>query len=227
MTIQYFIRRDPTDILPYLEAICTQADSERDALGFLQEAAYGECIRQRKLLLLLCKDNEKIEYAGHLMFGGIFPQLKVRQISIAPKHRRQGHATTLLRALISQGEQEGYLSIVANVATDLSANAFYEKNGFLTSRLKAGGAVRNRTAATKKGKHFRIQTPKGEEVITFLDSEHPGWEKFFSDSSLSSRQANSVSDDDGIAGISLLTMAASIDQPSRAIVCVQQQHPFS
>jgi ribosomal protein S18 acetylase RimI-like enzyme len=145
MAKRYFIRRDFADILPFLDAVRAQADSERKALGFLPEPAYAEAARQRKLILLISQDGDRSAYAGHLLFGGIFPILRVRQIAIASKSKRNGQATTLLRALIAQGEKEGYLSVVANVATDLSgANAFYERNGFLTAHLKAGGKTRNR-----------------------------------------------------------------------------------
>jgi predicted nucleic acid-binding protein/ribosomal protein S18 acetylase RimI-like enzyme len=145
MAKRYFIRRDFADISPFLDAVRAQADSERKALGFLPEPAYAEAARQRKLILLISQDGDRSAYAGHLLFGGIFPILRVRQIAIASKSRRNGQATTLLRALIAQGEKEGYLSVVANVATDLSgANAFYERNGFRTAHLKAGGKTRNR-----------------------------------------------------------------------------------
>jgi GNAT superfamily N-acetyltransferase len=145
MVERFLIRRDPIEVVPFLDSIRSQADGERKALGFLAESAYVESARQRKLVLLIAQDGENISYVGHLLFGGIFPILRVRQIVIAPKYRRSQHATTLLRALVAQGEREGYLNIVANVATDLSAaNAFYESNGFLSSRLKAGGISRNR-----------------------------------------------------------------------------------
>src|SRR5207249_1030183 len=108
-------------IFPFLESISAQADSERDALGFLPQAAYAEAARQRKLILLVAQDGEKTSYAGHLLFGGIFPILRVRQIVVATNYRRQHHASLLLRTLIAQGENEAYLNLVANVATDLTA----------------------------------------------------------------------------------------------------------
>ena len=50
-----------------------------------------------------------------------------------------------MRALTSQAEHEGYLSISATVAADLhSANRFYERNGFKLVRCKTGGQTRNR-----------------------------------------------------------------------------------
>jgi predicted nucleic acid-binding protein/ribosomal protein S18 acetylase RimI-like enzyme len=157
MAERYFIRRDYVDISPFLDAIRAQADSERDALGFLPESAYAEAARQRKLILLISQDGSKSSYAGHLLFGGIFPLLRVRQITVTPKSRRNGQATTLLRALIAQGEKEGYLSVVANVATDLiGANSFYERNGFLSARLKDGGKSRNRKINVRI---LQLQTP--------------------------------------------------------------------
>lgn len=101
MTTRYLIRREFSDIAPFLDAIRAQADSEREALGFLPEPAYAEAARQRKLILLICQKEDQSTYAGHLLFGGIFPSLRVRQISIAPPFRRCGHATNLLRTLIS------------------------------------------------------------------------------------------------------------------------------
>lgn len=157
MAEHYFIRRDYVDISPFLSAIRVQADSEREALGFLPESAYAEAARQRKLILLLSQTGDRISYAGHLLFGGIYPAMRVRQISVAPGFRRSGQATTLLRALIAQGEKEGYLSIVANVATDLAgANAFYERNGFVSVRLKQGGKARNRRINVRI---LQLQTP--------------------------------------------------------------------
>ncbi len=157
MAEQYLIRRNFADILPFLDSIGTQADSERNALGFLPEAAYAEAAQQRKLILLLSQDQDKIGYVGHLLFGGMFPILRVRQIVVAARYRQQGHATTLLRALVAQAENEGYLNIVANVATDLNtANSFYERHGFLSTRVKAGGKTRNRTINVRI---LQLETP--------------------------------------------------------------------
>jgi predicted nucleic acid-binding protein/GNAT superfamily N-acetyltransferase len=163
MSIRLLIRRDFADISPLLDTIRAQADSERRSLGFLPEAAYAEAARQRKLILLVSDDRGEISYVGHLLFGGIFPTLRVRQIVITPKLRRLKHASTLLRSLVSQGEKEGYLNIVANVASDLSeANAFYERNGFVSSRLKAGGKTRNRTINVRI---LQLETPS---LITYM-----------------------------------------------------------
>ena len=163
MDRQYSIRRDFADIFPFLGAIRAQADTEREALGFFPEAAYEEAARQRKLIVLLSKEKDKSSYAGHLLFGGIFPILRIQQISIAKQHRRHGHATTLLRALIAQGEKESYLNIIANVATDLAAaNLFYEKNGFVSTRLKVGGTSRGRKINVRI---LQLETPS---LVSFM-----------------------------------------------------------
>ncbi len=145
MSISYLIRRGTKDVFPFLEAIRTQADSERTALGFLPLPAYAEAAQQRKIFLLLASEEGRLSYAGHLLFGGMLPTLRVVQMVISSEHRRRGLATMLLRALIAHGEKENYYSIVAKVASDLTAaNSFYECNGFATSHLKRGGQSRNR-----------------------------------------------------------------------------------
>ncbi len=94
MSGRYHIRRDFQHVGPWLGAIRTHADDERNALGFLPEPAYAEAARQRKVILRLSEDGGTQFYVGHLLFGGIFPILRVRQISIAKKCRRQGTRTT-------------------------------------------------------------------------------------------------------------------------------------
>lgn len=146
MNPNYFVLRNYSDIEPFLNNVIAQADKERTALGWLPPAAYTEAARQGKLLLLVAETGKARSYAGHLLFGGIFPTLRVGQTCIANEHRRRGHATTLIRTLVAKGEKEGYLAIVANVASDLTAaNKFYGVNGFATSRSKRGGSSRNRT----------------------------------------------------------------------------------
>ena len=172
MTVAYFLRREFAEIVPFLNAISTQADRERQALGFLPAPAYEEAARQRKLFLLLAEDGGVLRYAGHLLFGGIFPQLRVRQICVDPAYRRRGNATRLLRSLKSHGETEGYLSIVANIASDLqAANSFYERNGFTTQRLKSGGLVRKRTINVKT---LRLETPSLITLMTEASGSLPG-----------------------------------------------------
>lgn len=164
MAIRYSIKRDFSNIREYLEQVTAQADQEREALGFLPAPAYEDAGRQGKLLVLLAHRDRQPEYGGHLLFGGAFPNLRVRQICVPPNWRRHGNATKLLRSLKSIGESEGYLSITANVASDLtSANAFYERNGFTTRRIKAGGAARKRVINVKT---LTLDTPNLIEMMS-------------------------------------------------------------
>jgi hypothetical protein len=88
MKLNYLIRREFVELHPFLDEIRVQADSDRNSLGFLPEPAYAEAARQRKIILLLAQDGNATSYVGHLLFGGIFPILRVRQITIAPAYRR-------------------------------------------------------------------------------------------------------------------------------------------
>ena len=113
------IERDPSAILKFSDTIQAEADKEREALGFLPSAAYRERILQGKLILLVASSNDKDEYAGHLLFGGSFPVARIQQTCVSPKYRGTGGASLLLRALISQLERQGYLSVSARVASEL------------------------------------------------------------------------------------------------------------
>lgn len=157
MAAQFFILRAPAEVVELLSAVCNQADGEREALGFLPEPAYAEYAQQRKLIVLVSRNGQASAYVGHLLFGGMFPHLRILQIAVSERHRKQGHATTLLRALISQAEKEGYLSISANVAADLlGANSFYESCGFAMTQRRAGGASRGRTINVRV---LELETP--------------------------------------------------------------------
>jgi GNAT superfamily N-acetyltransferase len=109
MASNYLLYRGFSGTAPFLEAVRTHADEEREALGFLPEPAYAEAARQGKLIVLAVEVDGTVSYSGHLLFGGIFPHLRVRQICVSPKWRGRGFATTLLRTLKSQAEADGYL----------------------------------------------------------------------------------------------------------------------
>src|SRR5260370_1058969 len=79
----------------------------------------------------------------------------------------------------------------------------------------------------KETKNFRIQIPSAEEVTAFLESERLTAASFLSGTKVADCERRSVSDDDGIIGVGLLIPASALDQPSRSIVCVRQEHAFS
>jgi len=79
---------------------------------------------------------------------------------------------------------------------------------------------------TKETKSFRIQRPSAQDATAFIESERLTAEPFLK-VNVADCERSSVSDGDGIIGVSLLLPAPAFDQPSRSLVCVRQEHPFS
>ncbi len=133
------------DILPYLSDVSTGADTAKEELGFWPSSAYQTFAATGKLLVATTSTVGGAEtYAGHLMFGGLFPQAKIFQLFVAPAFRGHGIAQQLVACLKKRLTAEHWLSIVANVADDLAANSAWNRMGFRVIRTKAGGATRKR-----------------------------------------------------------------------------------
>ncbi len=146
MGLVYRVERDPATLLRQLPAIWALADAEKEALGFLPEAAYREAIEKRRLAAMCATVDDNAAVIGFILFSGVFPNARIQQIVVASEHRRTHVASTLINALVSQLEAQGYLTISAAVASDLlTAQAFYERNGFVARRSLQGGQARNRT----------------------------------------------------------------------------------
>jgi len=146
MGLVYRAERDPGTLLQRLPAIRALADGEKEALGFLPEAAYREAIEKRRLVAMCTSASGNPEVVGFVLFSGVFPNARVQQIAVAREHRRARIASTLLNDFVSQLETQGYLTVTAAVASDLPvAQEFYEHNGFTVRLLQAGGQARNRT----------------------------------------------------------------------------------
>ena len=139
------LEKHPRHILPHFDEIISLANSERDGLGFLPEQALREAISRGKMLVLRDPSSEQNSLLGYLLYSGIFPYAKVQQLATLSSHRRRGIASALLRALISDLEQLGFLTLRADVAENLpSALSLYEKNQFERVGAKPGGASRRR-----------------------------------------------------------------------------------
>lgn len=144
-TLSFVVRKIRNDILPFVEQVKQSADSSPNELGFLPEQVYLEAALQQKLLIAVACQHGHETYAGHLLFGGSYPFLKVFQIYVTPLCRGQGAARKLIEALVKEAEAIGYLSISARVASDLiPANRFWERNDFHIATTKAGGASTGR-----------------------------------------------------------------------------------
>ncbi|MER8992250.1 GNAT family N-acetyltransferase [Mesorhizobium sp. M0678] len=143
---QFVIKHDAKALTPLLSAIQALADSEKDALGFLPGRAFEEAIGRQRLIAALVEDSGVRTFAGYLLHGGVFPNAKIQQIAAVPAFRKNGAASALMKAFVSELERLGFLSLRADVASNLpAALAFYAKNGFERVRERSGGLARGRT----------------------------------------------------------------------------------
>ncbi|MGK6316309.1 GNAT family N-acetyltransferase [Neorhizobium sp. DT-125] len=140
------IERDAVALTSLLPEIRALADSEKDsALGFLPAKAFEDAIGRGRLIAAIVDDRGSRNFAGYLLHSGVFPNAKVQQIAVASAFRKVGVASSLLKALVSELERIGFLSIRADIASDLTnALAFYTKNGFEPVLEHAGGKARGR-----------------------------------------------------------------------------------
>lgn len=140
------IERDVGALISLLTEIQALADSEKDsALGFLPAKAFEGAIGRGRLIAAIVDDRGSRSFAGYLLHSGVFPNAKVQQIAVVNTFRKVGVASSLLKALVSELERVGFLSIRADIASDLpNALAFYTKNGFEPVLERAGGKARGR-----------------------------------------------------------------------------------
>lgn len=94
------IRIQPAEVEAYVETVRASADSERQALGFLHAPAYREAAHQEKLWVAVVKTDGGEEYAGHLIFGGVFPRMRIFQIFVKEAWRHHRIGSNLLICLI-------------------------------------------------------------------------------------------------------------------------------
>ena len=128
----------------YSSLVQQQGDSERDVLGFLPRSAYSEAAAQGKLYVATAEVAGEEYYAGHLLYGGRFPHLRVFQLYTLPKFRGRHIGRQLIDTFVSDAESQYCITISARVAADLPANEFWERMGFKTIRTVAGGITRGR-----------------------------------------------------------------------------------
>ncbi|MGA2268788.1 MAG: GNAT family N-acetyltransferase [Bryobacteraceae bacterium] len=144
----------------FLETVARCADLERHALGFLPRSTYQEHAVEGKLYVATAAELGQDSYAGHLLFGGVFPFMRVFQVYVLPKYRRQKVGSRLVQALIREGEESGYLSISARVADDLQeANAFWSHEGFELMRTRP---------ARSPGRHIHIRVKELDTPRLFV-----------------------------------------------------------
>jgi ribosomal protein S18 acetylase RimI-like enzyme len=127
----YRAETDPAALLQQISTIRALADGEKDALGFIPEAAYRDAIEKRRLLAMCTPTANGAEVVGFVLFSGVFPNARIQQIVVAEHHRRAGIASALINEVVSQLETFGYMTITAAVASDLLAAQGYRSTAFI------------------------------------------------------------------------------------------------
>ena len=139
---------------PLLPEVRAAADADRAALGFLPETAYEQAAAEGRLWVAVDSDDG---YLGHLLFGGTWPSLRVFQISVSAKSRGHGIASMLLTKLEEYGESLEYMSVLARVAAELTANSFWQRMGYPVLRQMSGGGIKPRTI-NLRGKQLKARS---------------------------------------------------------------------
>lgn len=121
-----------------------QADTDKNALGFLPASVYEDAADSENLLVAVVPNSGLNKYSGHLLFGGRFPHGKIYQLYVTPEFRKKSVARALIDKLVEWMERCNFLSISARVAEDLPANVAWEALGFELAGVKTGGSSRKR-----------------------------------------------------------------------------------
>ncbi|HEY1657134.1 MAG TPA: GNAT family N-acetyltransferase [Candidatus Sulfotelmatobacter sp.] len=139
------VERKPHEVPRLVQSVQTNADSNRDALGFLPAQAYDQAARQGTLFVAVNRHGQEARYAGHILFGATYPHAKIFQVFVASEHRKHGIGRLLVQTLLDYLEQKQYLSVTARVASELPSNAFWNSLKFKIVATKSGGMTRGRT----------------------------------------------------------------------------------
>ena len=146
MNSTIFLETKPSKILLHFEEIVDLSNSEKSALGFIPSSALKYGIERGKMLALMEGLHSQSRLIAYLFFSGVFPNAKIQQIATINEYRRQGIATRLIGSLVSHLEKLEFLTIQADVASDLIvAKSFYSQNGFEPIKERPGGLSRKRT----------------------------------------------------------------------------------
>lgn len=154
----------PTEVGNFVDLVRCSADEHRDAFGFLPDHVYREAANQKKLLVAVESDTTGAEtYAGHVMFGGVYPHGRIFQIFVVPAFRKSGVSTKLLGEVVRRFEAEGYLGIRVRVAADLhEADSFWERNNFHLVNKLPGGSTKGRTI------HLRVRDLETPSLLNLM-----------------------------------------------------------
>jgi GNAT superfamily N-acetyltransferase len=128
------------DLSQYLDQIATFADDNKDAFGFLARQCYAEALERERIWIYTHQGN----VVAYLFFGGRSSNITVKQLFVAEVARKCGLGKKLIEQLKTYALSNGFQTISARVAADLSANSFWEKMEFLVERQIKGGQTTKR-----------------------------------------------------------------------------------
>ena len=136
---------DQHTLLSEFDAIASIADSYRKEIGFWSPQMLRDAINRSKLMAAISTDFGEPIILGFLIYSGVHTSSKIQAIAVLKNHTQKGIGQALLNHAISRLEVEHFISVCAKPAEDLvSAQAFYEKNGFEFVRTERGGKSRKR-----------------------------------------------------------------------------------
>ncbi|RBP51330.1 GNAT family N-acetyltransferase [Arenicella xantha] len=140
----------------YISQVADFADQNKNSFGFNPVAAYRQMSLKGQLWLATGKEHE---ICGYIMFGGVYPNLRVFQLFVNPLSRGRRIGTKLLDELIKHGNLNKYSFIHAKVAAELPANQFWEKSGFSITQTSQGGSAKSKNRRRINHRLLQLDTP--------------------------------------------------------------------
>jgi len=87
----------PVDTVPLAKVVAKEADSNRNALGFIAQSAYEEMCSLGRLFIAVSENSKGAKtYAGHVLFGGASSELHIHQLHVTKAQRRSGVGRALV-----------------------------------------------------------------------------------------------------------------------------------
>ena len=123
----------------------TNADENREELGFLAGTVYADAARRGTLFVAVERRGRSTKYVGHILFGATYPRAKIFQVYVALTGRGRGVGRLLVESLLKYLEEKQFLSVSARVASELPSNAFWGALKFEIVGTEKGGVTRGRT----------------------------------------------------------------------------------
>lgn len=121
-----------TTLLPDITALATNVNA---ALGLPVQSTIRDAIEKNRLIALVDENSPNLELAGYVLWGGIFPNAKIRQIELVKSYQKKGAGTAILTELAQHLGKLRFMTMQADVAEDMTTDlAFYEQNDFYRLR---------------------------------------------------------------------------------------------